>query len=102
MELKGFQRSYLSKLAHEIRPSVQLGVKGLTDALVKQTDEMLEHHELIKVKFIDYKKSKDELSRQLCEATDAELIRVIGNIAILYRQAREPDHRKLRIPSKKS
>ena len=101
MELKGFQRSYLTKLAHDIKPSVMLGAKGLTDALVKQTDDMLEDHELIKVKFVDYKSSRDELSRQLAESSDAELVRVIGNIAILYRRARNPEKRKLILPTKK-
>ena len=78
-----------------------LGAKGLTEALVRQTDEMLENHELIKVKFVDYKSSKDELSRQLAEATDAVLIRVIGNIAILYRRARDPEKRNIILPDKK-
>ncbi|MDC7227425.1 MAG: YhbY family RNA-binding protein [Spirochaetales bacterium] len=102
MELKGFQRSYLAKLAHNIKPSVMLGAKGLTEALVNQTDEMLENNELIKVRFVDYKNSRDILSRQLAEATDAELIRVIGNIAILFRQARIPENRHIELPARKS
>jgi RNA-binding protein len=101
MELKGYQRSYLTKLSHKIDPSVMLGAKGLTEPLIKQTAEAIEHHELIKVKFADNKKIREELSRELAKAVDAELIRVIGNIAILYRQAREPDHRKIKVPVKK-
>ena len=101
MELKSFQRSYLTRLAHDINPSVMLGGNGLTDAVIKQTDDMLEQHELIKVKFLDYKKSKKELTAALCEAVDADLVRVIGNIAILFRQARKPDNRKIKVPSKK-
>ncbi len=100
MELKGFQRSYLTKLSHDINPSVMLGAKGMTEALVKQTDEMLEQHELIKVKFVDYKESRDELSRKLAEASDAQLIRVIGNTAILFRSARKPENRKIKLPQK--
>ena len=101
MELKGFQRSYLAKLAHDLQPAVMLGSKGLTEALVKQTDETIELKELIKVKFVDYKSSREELSRQLAEAVDAQLIRVIGHTAILYRQAREPEHRKITLPERK-
>ncbi len=101
MELKGFQRSYLVKLAHNIKPSVMLGSKGLTEQLSKQTEVMLEQHELVKVKFIDYKKSRQELSEQLCRTVDAELVRIIGNVAILYRHAREPVHRNISLPEKK-
>ena len=101
MELKSFQRSYLTKIAHDIKPSVMLGANGLTEAVIKQTEDMLEQHELIKVRFVDYKRSKKELTISLCSSTDAELVRVIGNIAILYRQARKPDNRKLKVPVKK-
>ena len=101
MELKGYQRSYLTKLSHTINPSVMLGTKGLTDPLIKQTEDIIEIHELIKVKFVDYKKSREELSRELAKAVDAELIRVIGNVAILYRRARDPEHRKIKVPTKK-
>lgn len=101
MELKGYQRSYLTKLSHSLNPSVMLGAKGLTEPLIKQTEETIEIHELIKVKFVDYKKSREDLSRELAKSVDAELIRVIGNIAILYRQARNPEHRTIRVPVKK-
>lgn len=101
MELKGFQRSYLMKLAHDISPLVMLGTKGLTDALINQTNEALEHHELIKVKFQDYKKSRKELTAQLTEATGSQLVKLIGNVAILFRHAREPEHRKITLPFKK-
>jgi RNA-binding protein len=101
MELKGFQRKYLSKLAHSDSPSVMLGMKGLTPELKRQTDEMLELKELIKVKFVDYKSSKKELTSRLAEAVDAELVRLIGNTAILYRMARKPEHRKIKLTNKK-
>ena len=97
MELKGFQRSYLTKLSHNLNPQVMLGAKGLTEALIKQTEEVIESHELIKVKFVDYKKSREELSRELAKAVDAEVVRVIGNIAIMYRQARDPEKRKIKL-----
>ena len=101
MELKGFQRSYLMKLAHDIKPLVMLGTKGLTEEIILQTGEMLEQHELIKVKFQDYKSSRDELSRELAEKNDAELIKIIGNVTILFRQARIPENRKIKIPTRK-
>ena len=101
MELKGYQRSRLLKLAHDLKPVVMLGSKGLSPEIISQTAEMLEQHELIKVKFVDYKKSRDELSAALASETDSALIRVIGNIAVLYRRARKPENRKITLPERR-
>ena len=54
-ELTSSQCKYLRGLAHKKKPVVQVGQKGMTDALVKALDDALETHELIKIKFVDYK-----------------------------------------------
>lgn len=100
-ELKGFQRAYLSKKAHNLHPLVMIGQHGLSDAVVTATDDALAHHELIKVKFQDFKEERQSISRELAEKTDALLVSVIGNIAILFREAREPEKRNYRIPQQK-
>lgn len=102
MELNSFQRKTLSKLAHNLKPLVMIGGAGLTEGVVNQTEEMLEKNELIKVKFQDYKSSREVISKELAEKTHATLVRVIGNTAIVYRQARKPENRKIRIPQKKN
>ncbi len=48
--LTGKQKHVLRSLAHGLSPVVQLGVQGLTDAVLTQIDAALERHELIKVK----------------------------------------------------
>ena len=101
MELKGYQRSYLTKLAHNIKPLVMIGTKGLTEAIVKQAEEVLELNELVKVKFVDFKRGRKEISAKLADQTTSDLVRVIGNTAILYRAARDPEKRQISIPVKK-
>ena len=96
--LKGFQRSYLTKKAHSLKPVVMIGSNGLTEAIIKAVDQELENHEMIKVKYVDYKEDRKELSRQLAENTAAHLVRVIGNIAILYRYQADHDKRIYHVP----
>ena len=56
--LTGKQRSFLRALAHPLKPIVQIGHEGLTDAVLKAIDGALGTHELIKVRVT----GNDELS----------------------------------------
>jgi RNA-binding protein len=97
-KLKGSQRKYLRSQAHHLKPLVIIGAKGVTDQLIGSVDLALKDHELIKVKFGEFKEEKKEISTQIAQATNSELIGLIGNIAILYRQNPEPEKRKIKIP----
>jgi RNA-binding protein len=97
-ELRGYQRSRLLELAHELRPVVMIGRSGYTEAVVKAADAALESHELIKVKFQDFKDEKLTLAEKLAADTGAILVRVLGNIAILFRTNPDPDKRKIFLP----
>ncbi len=56
--LKGSQRKYLRASAHSLKPLVMVGAKGVTPQLIGSVDLALKDHELIKVKFIEFKESK--------------------------------------------
>jgi len=98
MDLKGYQRDYLSRKAHGLQPVVQIGKAGLTDPVAAAVDKALEDHELIKVKFVNSKEEKEELARLAAEQTGAVLVRIIGNIAIYYRYQSDPDKRVVHLP----
>ncbi len=98
MELKGYQRSYLTKLSHDLKPVVMIGRNGMSDAVIKAVDEALENHELIKVNFVDFKESRYDLAKVIAEKTTSTLIRVVGNIAIYYRMHEDKEKRNYRIP----
>lgn len=85
-ELNGRQRRKLKSLAHNLKPVVQIGQKGLSEGLIKAVDKALSDHELIKVKFVDFKDEKKELAGEVCSGTGSALVDMIGNIAILYRE----------------
>ncbi len=94
MELTSKQRKILEKAAHDMQPVVIVGGAGLTDGVIKMVENSLAAHELIKVKFNEYKEDKIELTNEICEKCGATLVRIIGNVAILYRQAEKPDDRR--------
>ena len=98
-KLTNTQKQYLRRMAHELRPVVQIGKNGLTDQVHTTVDQELNTHELIKVKFVDFKDEKKELTEELVAASHSTLIGLIGNVAILYRQQADPEKRRLRLPN---
>ena len=100
-ELKGWQKQHLRSLAHHLKPVVQIGKHGLSDAFVAQVSRALDDHELIKVKFQNFKDEKDALTAELLEKTQSEFIGALGNILILYRQQKDKEKRLIEIPQKK-
>lgn len=100
--LAGSQRTYLRGLAHKLRPVIQVGKNGITDELIKAVDDALNIHELIKVKFVDFKEEKKELSQDIADRTSSEAVGLIGNVAIFYRQNPDEEKRKITLPPKRT
>ena len=97
IEITSQQRKVLEKAAHSLEPVVIVGQNGVTDSLTEKVAQSLEAHELIKVKFNDFKDDKRELTENLCNSCGALLVRIIGNIAILYKEQENPEKRKIKI-----
>jgi len=97
MALSPSQRRYLRSLAHDLHPVILLGAKGATEAVVKELDLALSHHELVKVKLSGG--DKDERQEQidfLTQGTRSESVQQIGHIVVLFR--RNEDEPKLALP----
>ena len=75
----------LKARAQLMKPMLKIGHDGLSASFLAALDEALKHHELVKVKFVDFKEQKKELAPQLAENTGSELIMRVGNVAVLYR-----------------
>jgi RNA-binding protein len=97
-QLNNTQKQYLRRMAHDLRPAVQIGKNGLTDRIHTTIDHELSAHELIKIKFQDFKEEKREITEALAEVSNGTLIGLIGNIAILYREQPDPEKRQIRLP----
>lgn len=89
--LTGKQRSYLRALAHSLKPIVQIGHGGLTDAVLRAIDGALQTHELIKVRVTGNEElSLSELSREIEKSTRSTVAQRIGKTLVVYR-ARKKD-----------
>ena len=97
IELNSKQRKILEKAAHDLQPIVIVGGAGVTEGVIQMTAKALADHELIKVKFNEYKEDCRELTAELCEKADGTLVRIIGYTAILYRPAEKPEERRFRL-----
>jgi RNA-binding protein len=104
VRLKGYQKKYLKGVAHGMKPTAFVGQKGLSSTVTKAIDESLTTHELIKVKFIDFKEKeqKTEIADAIEQATASERVGMIGHVAIFYRQHPDPEKRKIEVPQRKT
>lgn len=86
MRLSDKQIRHLKGLAHHLKPVVRVGQHGLRDSVLAELEGALDVHELVKVKIVAEKAGRIEIIGQLIEATGAELIQHIGQIAVLFRR----------------
>ena len=98
----GYQRKYLRGLAHGMKTTVMIGQKGITDMVINEIDEALERHELIKVKFTDFKEKmqKKDFAYTIEEKTNSHLVGMIGHTVMFYRQGSDPKKRKISVPER--
>jgi RNA-binding protein len=103
-KLEGFQKKHLRGLAHGLKPVVLIGQKGLTEELIKSAEQAFQIHELIKVKFNDFKEKeqKAEISQNLEKRTGSELVGSVGHIYIFYRQQDDPEKRRIQVPQREA
>jgi putative YhbY family RNA-binding protein len=86
------ERKALKARAHRIHPILQLGGKGLTDAVVAEIDRALTHHELIKIRAATLNRDEREVAlASICERTQAEPVQHIGKMLVVYRQKPQPE-----------
>ena len=84
MTLTTKQKQFLKGLAHHLSPVVMLGGNGLTEGVLAEIENALDHHELIKVKIAGAERE-----------TKAVNVQTIGHILVLYRQSEE---KKITLP----
>ena len=75
----------LRAAAHTLKPVIMIGQSGLTSAVLAETEQALDSHELIKVKIRAEREERKLISEKICTDTGAELIQTIGQIAVIYR-----------------
>jgi RNA-binding protein len=88
--LSATQIRSLKKLAHHLKPVVQIGKKGVSPTLIQEINQALDAHELIKIQVLSTEKENlDTHVYLIIQETNSNHIATIGNIVILFRQKEE-------------
>lgn len=94
--LTGKQKRFLRKEAHHIKPLFQVGKSGVTENLIIQLDDLLEKRELIKVSILqNCLEDKNVVAETISDQTNAEIVQIIGNNIVLYKESAENKQIKL-------
>ncbi len=97
MSLTSSQTRYLRGLAHPLKPVLLLGGKGVTAAVLKELEQALDDHELIKVRLTgDDRDARATELAHLVESSRADTVQTIGHVAVLYR--RNSDKPRIALP----
>lgn len=97
MLLSESQKTFLRGLGHRLKPVVTVGDAGVSEAVMKEFDTTLAHHELIKVKIrAADRAARDAAIDKLCTGGAAELVTRVGNVALIYRRNEQAP--KIRLP----
>lgn len=70
--------------AQLMEPLLKVGKAGLSDGFIRTVSETLDRHELVKIKFAEFKEQK-ELASLLAEKTGSHLVMRVGNVMVLHR-----------------
>ena len=97
-QLTSSQRRYLRGQGSLIRPHIHIGKNGLAEQVISAIDEALDDHELIKVRFLEFKQEKKELSADIEKICNCEMVGMIGHVAVFFRRHDDPDKRKISLP----
>jgi RNA-binding protein len=90
MPLNSKSRQALKAKAHLLKPVILIGSNGLTDAVQKEIDIALNHHELIKVRIsTNDRDAKRAIYAEICAVQQAEAVQLIGNIGVVYRKNKD-------------
>ncbi len=88
--LTGKQKRLLRSKAHHLNPIFQVGKGGVNENMIKQIGEALEARELIKVSVLqNCEFDRDEVAESLANGAKAELVQIIGNTIVLYKESVE-------------
>ena len=85
VSLTNAQIRALKAQAQRLKATLKVGKDGLSPHFLAALDDSLKNHELVKVKFDDFKEQKKELAPQLAEKSASHLVTRVGNVVVLFR-----------------
>ena len=87
--LNGKRRAFLRKMANELDPVFQVGKGGVSEEMCLQIGNCLEARELIKLRVLENSGyTTREAAEEIADATESEVVAVIGSRFVLYRESK--------------
>ena len=94
--LTGKQKRFLRSQAHHLQPIFHIGKGGVNVAMNTQIAEALEKRELIKVSLLqNTDEVADEAALEIAQATNSEVVQVIGRVIVLYKTSSKEKYQRL-------
>ena len=79
--------------------TLKVGKAGLSEGFIRTVSEELARHELVKIKFAEFKEEKKTLAPLLAEKTGSHLVMRVGNVMVLHRPKPMSTESALKIPT---
>ncbi len=92
----------LKGLAQRLEPMLKIGRNGVSAAFVLEMTTALANHELVKIKFDEFKDQKRELANDIAAKTDSRIVMQVGHVSVFYRQQPDAARRKIALPARES
>ncbi|MCY1291185.1 RNA-binding protein [compost metagenome] len=92
MPLTQEQKKQYKSIGHHLKPVLIVAENGLSEGVLAELERALNDHELIKVQLrLPEREDRQDAIAELCQVSKAELVQVIGKMALLYRKNPKPN-----------
>ena len=89
------ERLALKGRAHQLKPTVMIGNAGLTESVLKEIEQTLKLHELIKIRAMAERQEREAILSEICAKLNVEPVQHIGKILVVFKP--NPEARKIEI-----
>jgi len=97
-KLSNSQIRHLKGLAHNIKPVVMIGDKGLSQTVMDEIKIALDSHELIKINIrAEDREDRNNIIEKIINKTQSTKVQTIGGKLVIYKQSKEA---KIAIPKR--
>jgi RNA-binding protein len=97
--LTSAQRARLRGLGQRLEAALKIGREGLTPAVLREMDQLLQADELVKVRFTNADRdARGPLCDQLAADLKCECVGTVGHTGLFYRRHPDPAERSIELP----
>lgn len=92
------QKQFLRTLAHNLKTIIWVGQKGISENVIAEINNALDHHELVKIKIrVGDRELRDQTAAEISKVTAADTVQKTGNTIVLFRKNKKQP--KINLPN---